>query len=97
MTKTELKTLVEQIVKQETSRLAGMSKGYMFKEQIMKQVQDGVVAELENIHSPLDYQKAIDSEVEKVKSDLDLTFEMVSRTLKDIPFEIFVKAYKPKA
>ncbi len=97
MTKSELKTLVEQIVKQETSRLVGMSKGYMFKEQIMKQVQDGVVAELPNIHSPMDYQKAVDAEIEKIKSDLDLTFEMVSRTLKDIPFEIFAKAYKPKA
>lgn len=98
MTKTELKTLVEQVVRQETSRLAGMSKGYMFKEQIMKQVQDGLVAELENIHSPLDFQKAVDSEIEKVKSDMDLTYEMVSRTLKDIPFEIFIKAYgsKPK-
>ena len=97
MTKSELKTLVEQIVKQETSRLVGMSKGYMSKEQIMTQVQVGVVAELPTIHSPMDYQKAVDAEIEKIKSDLDLTYEMVSRTLKDIPFEIFVKAYKPKA
>jgi len=91
MNKRELKQLIEQVVKQETSKMVGMSKGYMFKEQIMQMVQSGLSAESENIHTQQDFMKAVDSEIEKVKSDMDLTYEMISRTLKSAPFDILLK------
>lgn len=94
MNKRELKQLIEQVVKQETTKMVGMSKGYMFKEQIMQMVQSGLAAESENIHTQQDFMKAVDSEIEKVKSDMDLTYEMISRTLKGVPFDIFLKAVK---
>ena len=93
MNKKELKTLIEQIVHEQ---VVGMSKAYMFKEQIMKRVQEGLIAEEENVSSQADFTHVLENEIEKVRSDMDLTFDMVSRSLGNVPFEIFYKAFKPK-
>ena len=101
MTNKELKQLIEQIIKEETldpnsKRKVGMSNNYLFKEQIMKMVQDAVLASVDSVGSQEDYSKTIESEIESIKADMDMTFDMVKQTLNGIPFEIFFKAMSKK-
>jgi len=86
--------LVEQIVVQEMSTIVGMSNSYMHKEQMMKQLQTLVADQGDSIHSKEDFVRVIDAEVESMKADVNTTIDMIARTLKSIPFDIFLKASK---
>jgi hypothetical protein len=90
MNEKQIKTLVEEIVRE---TVVGMSKNYMFKEQVMQRVQQGILVSADNISTQGDYVTVIDDEIEKVRSDMDLTYDAVARSLKGIPFEIFLQAF----
>lgn len=99
MNKKELKQLIEQIIKEEnfdvknpSNRIVGMSKNYLFKEQIMKMVQEAVASSQDAVKSQDDYVRVIQGEIDNIKSDMDVTYDMVQKSLEAIPFEIFYKA-----
>lgn len=92
MNEKEFKALIEQVVRQEMANVVGMSKSYMYKEQIMQQVQQAVASQGDSIKSQEDFARIIDSEIENIKGDMNSTFEMISRTLKSVPFDIYLKA-----
>lgn len=96
MNEKEFKALVEQVVRQEMANVVGMSKSYMYKEQIMQQVQQAVASQGDSIKSQEDFARTIDSEIENIKGDMNSTFEMISRTLKSVPFDIYMKASTAK-
>lgn len=91
MDRKKLKLLIEQMVKKE---LVSMSKSYMFKEELMKIVQNSLKSYANDITNQEDFEQTIDNELSKLQSDLDLTISMIGKALKAIPFEIFFKAMK---
>ena len=92
MKKSKFKLIVEQMVKRE---LASIGKSYMFKEQLMKIVQDSLASyNVNDITSQEEFEQIIDKELIKVSEDLDRTLSMIEKALKAIPYEIFFKALK---
>lgn len=89
MDEKELRKLIEQVVRQETAQIGT---AYLFKEQIMQMVQKAVAASQDEVANQDDFIKVIDHEIDNIKADMDLTYNMIARTLKGIPFEIFFKA-----
>lgn len=91
MNKEEIKYLIEQVVEQE---VINIGKAALFKEQIMQMVQQAVAASEDNVANQNDFIQVIDSEIDKIKADMDLTYDMIARTLKSIPYEVFYKSTK---
>lgn len=92
----ELKNLIRETVREtlvvENDGKIHMGKAYRMKEELMKVVQDGIRANSDLIESQEEYERIVDEEVQKLRSDLDLTLSMIGRTLYQVPFQ----AFKPK-
>ena len=82
-----LRAFIHSVVLTEMAEL-GPSKAYMWKENLMKQVQAAVLDNLENISSTQDLEKVIDGEIFNIKSEFDRTLDMIGRTLKQIPLSV---------
>lgn len=83
-----LKAFIRSVVMTEMSGGIGPSKGYMWKEQLMKQVQAAVLDSLDAISSPADLEHVIDGEIQNIKADFDKTLDMVGMTLKQVPLDV---------
>ena len=83
-----IETLAEQ--NDNVSSQVQIGKKYRFKENLMQTVQDGIKANINTIKSQEEYQKTIDDEVAKLREDLELTLNMISRSLYQIPFQAFI-------
>lgn len=86
-----LKAYIHSVVMTEMAEL-GPSKAYVWKENLMKQVQTAVLDNLEAISSQQDLEKVIDGEILNIKSEFDRTLDMVGRTLKQVPIEVLKNA-----
>lgn len=84
-----LKKLIKTITEQE---MANIGQAALFKEQVMQMVQRALMAHKNAVVNQSEFNKVIDKEIENIKAEMDLTFDMISRTLKGIPFHIFFKA-----
>lgn len=96
MNKRDLQKLVESIVeeemvKKEQTKL-GMSNNYLHKEAIMHMVQQALLSQVETVKSQEEFAMAVDQTVENIRADMDLTYDMVSKTLKAVPFSVFFTA-----
>jgi len=93
MKKTELEQLIEVSVQDALSQV-GMGKAYRWKEAIMQAVQGALYSRADMIDSQIQLEGAIDEEVQKIREDLDMTLEMIARSLYQVPFSVF-KMPKP--
>jgi len=88
MNKKELQKLISEIVIQETEKVS-MGKAYRYKEELMQVVQSALAARSDTIENQEEFQAVIDEEIEKLRRDVDMTLDMVARTLYMIPFKAF--------
>lgn len=93
MKKTELEKLISESV-QEALNEVEMGKAYRWKEAIMSAVQDALYAYSDTIDSQEQLEEAIDNEIEKIRQDIEMTLDMIGRTLYQVPFAVF-KMPKP--
>ena len=82
--------LIEAVLVAEQITTAGNN--YLWKEQLMQLIQRGVIASRDAISNQDDFNRVIEEEINKAKADMDLSYEMIEQTLKQIPQEIFFKA-----
>lgn len=85
-----IRLLAEQAVQPKAQGQIG--KAYLFREQVMQMIQSELksLAKGGAITSQEQYVAACDDVLTKIRSDFDLTFSMVERTLKQVPFQAFV-------
>ena len=89
----QIKELVIETLAEQNDNISSqvqIGKKYRFKENLMQTVQDGIKANINTIKSQEEYQKTIDDEVAKLREDLELTLNMISRSLYQIPFQAFI-------
>lgn len=96
MNKRDLTRLVEAIVEEEMTKTEqtklGMSNNYLHKEAIMHMVQQALLSKAEVVQTQEEFSMAVDQTIEDIRADMDLTYDMVSRTLKAVPFSVFFQA-----
>lgn len=85
----KLETIIESIIEEE---IANIGQAALFKEKIMQMVQKAIAVHKDSVSNQSDFNSVIDSEIDTVKAEMDVTFDMVARTLKGIPFEVFYSA-----
>lgn len=67
----------------------GPSKSYRWKEELMQAVQKALEARAVTIENQEEFQAVIDEEIEKLRRDIEMTLEMIARTLYQVPFQAF--------
>lgn len=90
-----LKQLIQMLVEQAISeqgvqpKQGQIGKGYLYKEQIMQMVQAELRSKVQAgaIKSQADYEAAVMDTLTKIRSDFDLTFSMIERTIKQVPYQ----------
>lgn len=93
MKKSELEKLISESV-QEALNEVEMGKAYRWKEAVMSAVQDALYARGDTIDSQEQLEGAIDEEIEKARQDIEMTLEMIARSLYQVPYTAF-KMPKP--
>lgn len=88
MSKKELQKLINEIVIQETEKVS-MGKAYRYKEELMQVIQSALAARSDMVENQEEFQAVIDEEVEKLRNDVDMTLDMIARTLYMVPFKAF--------
>lgn len=98
MKKTNLQLLLQVLFEQavQPKQQGQIGKAYLFREQIMQMVQSELksMAKGGAITSQEQYVAACEDVLTKIRSDFDLTFSMIERTLKQVPFQAFVSETK---
>jgi hypothetical protein len=84
----ELKNIIREMVLQETEKIT-MGGAYRWKEELMQRIQEAVISRIDLVESQDEYESVVDSEVEKLKEDIDNTLEMIARSLYQVPFQAF--------
>lgn len=88
--KTNLEKTLEFLLEEPMDKTKiGPSKGYRYKEELMQVVQSALAARSDTIENQEEFQAVIDEEIEKLRRDVDMTLDMVARTLYMIPFKAF--------
>lgn len=88
MNKKELRKFISEIVIQEAEKVS-MGKAYRYKEELMQAIQSALMSRGETIENQEEFQAVIDEEVEKLRRDVDMTLDMIARSLYMIPFKAF--------
>ena len=91
---TNLESLLEELLEEAPDPKIGPSKAYRWKEAIMSAVQDALYARSDTNDSQIQLEGAIDEEIQKIREDVDMTLEMIARSLYQVPFSAF-KMPKP--
>lgn len=85
-----LKNFIKSVVLAEVSSI-GPSKSYLWKEELMKQVQMEVMDKIDSIQTKEDMDKIIDTKVLELKKDMSRVLDMIGNTLKNVPLEVLKK------
>lgn len=88
--------LIRTINKIINEEMAYIGQAALFKEQIMQMVQRALASHEASIGNQEDFNRVIDKEIDNIKAEMDITYDMIARALKAIPFHIFYQAINPK-
>ncbi len=67
----------------------GMGKKYQWKEALMSAVQDSLKERAEDFNTQEEYQQAVDEEIDKINQETKNAFEMIKRSLYQVPYKAF--------
>lgn len=79
-----LKHFIHQIVLTEMATTLGPSKTYMWKESLMKRIQEKILDDLDSIQTQQDLNDKIDQHVREFAKEIEDTLRMIARTLKNL-------------
>jgi hypothetical protein len=64
----------------------GPGQAYLWKENMMQMVQQGIRANAERFDTQEDYLQVLEEELENIRAEVDTTVEMVRSSLSMVPF-----------
>lgn len=82
-----IKSFIHSVVMAEMSPV-GPSKSYIWKESLMKEVQEHILDRLNEVKTQEDLAKVTSEEINKLSVDFKSTLEMINLTLRQIPVDI---------
>jgi hypothetical protein len=85
-----LKAFIKSVVLAEMSNI-GPSKSYLYKEELMKEIQGAVLENLDSIQSKEDMDKVIDDKTSFLKEEMNRVIQMINNTMKNVPLEVLKK------
>jgi hypothetical protein len=85
-----LKAFIKSVVLAEMSNV-GPSKSYLYKEELMKEVQTAVMDNIETIQTKEDMDKVIDQKTKILREEMDRVIQMINNTMKNVPLDVLKK------
>lgn len=83
-----LKHFIHQVVLSEMASVIGPSKTYLWKEALMKRIQEKILEDLDVIQTQEDLNAKIDEHVSSFAKEIEETLKMIARTLKGLDIKL---------